>query len=73
MNPVMGKKFRCEPIALPPQEADQAHATPGMAAVQPSYDPLPIHDEDINAFCSRWAHILAEACANRLQFLPLAL
>ena len=72
MNPFMGKKFRCEPIALPPQEADQAHA-PGMAAVQPSYDPLPIDDEDINAFCSRWAHILAEACANRLQFLPLAL
>lgn len=72
MNPFMGKKFRCEPTALPPQEADRAHG-PGMAEVQTSYDPLPIDDEDIDAFCSRWAQILAEACANRLQHLPLAL
>ena len=71
-NPLVGRRSRFEPIALPPQEADRAHA-PGMAEVQTSYDPLPIDDEDIDAFCSRWAHILAEACAHRLQHLPLAL
>ena len=68
-NPLTGRGFQFEPAAVTAELADHAHS-PAMDVVQESYPPIPIDDEDTDAFCQRWAHILAEACAGRLQHLP---
>lgn len=68
-NPLTGKGFRFEPAAVTPENADRAHWH-GMDVVQACYPPIPIDDEDIDSFCHRWTHILAEACNGRLQNLP---
>lgn len=68
-NPLTGRGFQFEPAAVTAELADRAHS-PAMDVVQESYPPIPIDDEDTDAFCQRWAHILAEACAGRLQHLP---
>jgi len=71
-NPLSGRGFEFEPVAVTPELADRAHWN-GMDVVQPAYGPFAIDDEDIDAFCQRWTHILAEACAGGLQRLPRAL
>lgn len=71
-NPLSGRGFEFEPAAVSPELADSAHSS-GMGIVQASYIPVPIDDEDVDAFCQRWAHILAEACHGRLRQLPRSL
>lgn len=68
-NPLTGRGFQFQPAAVGPDLADRAHWH-GMDIIQPSYPPIAIDDEDLDAFCQRWAHILAEACDGRLQHLP---
>ena len=60
-NPLTQQGFQFEPTAVTPELADRAHSQ-AMDIVQTSYGPVPIDDEDLDAFCHRWAHILAEAC-----------
>jgi hypothetical protein len=68
-NPLAGRGFEFEPAAVTPELADRAHSH-AMDVIQSSYPPLAIDDEDLDAFCRRWAFILAEACEGRLQNLP---
>lgn len=71
-NPLTGQGFEFQPAAVTPELADRAHS-PAMDVVQASYPPVPIDDEDVGSFCERWAHILAEACAGKLQHMPTSL
>jgi len=70
-NPLSGR-FQYQPCAQPPEQADLAHG-PGMATIQESYPPEAIDDEDIEAFCWRWAHLFAVACEGGLEQLPTSL
>lgn len=65
LNPAMGKRFMYEPAAVAPHLADVAHS-PIMSEVQVAYQPIPVDDEDADAFCKRWADYLGEACAGKL-------
>lgn len=71
-NPLTQRGFEFEPAAVTAERADRAHWA-GMDVVQVAYQPTPIDDENVEAFCQRWTHILAEACAGRLQNVPRAL
>lgn len=71
-NPLTRKGFEFEPAAVTPELADRAHWA-AMDVIQTSYPAVPIDDEDVDAFCARWEHILAEACSNRLHNMPRGL
>lgn len=71
-NPLTGRRFQFQPAAVAPDLADRAHSS-AMDVIQASYPPVPIDDEDLDAFCERWAYVLAEACEGRLQHLPTSL
>jgi eukaryotic-like serine/threonine-protein kinase len=71
-NPLTGRGFQFQPAAVTTEFADRAHGA-AMDVVQVSYGPYPIDDEDKEAFCKRWTHVLAEACAGVLQNVPRAL
>ena len=71
-HPLTGRGFKFQPAAVTPDLADRAHSS-GMDVVQASYPPVPIDDEELDAFCERWTYILAEACAGRLQHMPTSL
>lgn len=71
-NVMAGRSFEFEPAAVNAELADRAHWT-GMDIVQASYGPFAIDDEDVDGFCARWIHVLAEACAGHLKRVPRAL
>ena len=68
-HPLMQRRFEFQPAAVTLELADRAHSA-GMDMVQVAYGPYPIDDENVEGFCQRWTHILAEACAGRLHDLP---
>jgi hypothetical protein len=71
-NPLSGRAFEFEPVAFDVELADRAHWN-AMSIVQVSYPPVPIDDEDAEAFYRRWGFLLGEAVAGRLQNVPRGL
>lgn len=61
-----GRGFEFEPVAFDVELGDRAHSN-ATDIVQTSYHPVPIDDEDADAFFRRWGFLLAEAVAGRLK------
>ena len=51
-NPLTRQGFQFEPAAVTAELADRAHSN-AMDVIQTSYPPIPIDDEDEDAFCQR--------------------
>jgi eukaryotic-like serine/threonine-protein kinase len=68
-NPISSQRFQHEPTAVTPDLADRAHS-PAMDVITTAYNPTPVDDEDVGAFCTRWIHILTAATEDRLDRLP---